>query len=46
MPVGPAPAIKTGFKFSFIGFLQRFTERATALPKRSQGLWPRNWLAT
>lgn len=21
MPVGPAPAIKTGFKFSFIGFL-------------------------
>ena len=22
MPVGPAPAIKTGFKFSFIGFLR------------------------
>jgi hypothetical protein len=28
MPVGPAPAIKTGFRFSFISFLRWLTEAA------------------
>jgi hypothetical protein len=26
IPVGPAPAIKTGFRFSFIGFLHWITK--------------------